>query len=605
MKSSRFVRYTIILVLALVFQLFGGAYVFAASDDEYRVAAYDVTVDINSDGSANVRERIDFTFYDGFNNIMIPIAKNEGEEIEVTHVYMRRKQGLIQCKRLLAGQWDAEVFTGTYSVIDEPDHVKLKIYGSFYRSTGSVTIYYKVTNAVRRYQDVAEYQRTHIAKLWETRISNINVAIRLPVLTAAEDVKFWLHGVFIGAKTLINNQIVNFNIPDTVPGEYVEARVIFPQEQVPDCPMADDSPNYERIIDEELAYQVSDKTDLLEARETAARKAGQKAFYERMRQKARYLFSILSLLLTLAAAYYILFMHRKLRHERKKNLPTVFCDIDRLDPAEVRMLVCNDRAGARAMLGKLMDLTARGLVGLGTRRSLENKVRFTFILKKETDGIELDEADRYFMDWIAELSPSNHEFDPIQLLGFMDSNEKAASLKAMYDGWILRVREAYHEKNILDGGIVKHRNFGITCGVLLLFLGFIIPIALTVAMGFLLIPAGFLLLVYSLRIRKHTEYGTEQLRIWRAMRHRMKKGALPWDALPVWMRSSLALLGYGAALGIEREMARWITSSGQADPGTTEPILNQPDDLREYGLDKVVRNTLSMMGEAISSVQDA
>ena len=102
---------------------------------------------------------------------MIPIWKNEGEEIEVSHVYMQRKDELIECRRLLAGQWDAEVFTGTYSVIDEPDHVKLKIYGSFYRSSGSVFVHYKVKNAVRRYQDVAEYQRIHIPKLWETRVS--------------------------------------------------------------------------------------------------------------------------------------------------------------------------------------------------------------------------------------------------------------------------------------------------------------------------------------------------------------------------------------------------------------------------------------------------
>jgi len=608
LKRSRLGISIITLIMVMVFHNRTAVPSLAETDDEYKVAAYDVTVVLNRDGSADVREKIDFTFYDGFNNIMIPIARNEGEEIEINHVYMQRKDKLIECKRLMAGQWDAEVFTGTYSVIDEPDHVKLKIYGSFYRSFGSVTIYYKVKNAIRRYRDVAEYQRTHIPKLWETRISSINIAVRLPEPAGSDEIAFWFHGVFVGAKELIYSQIVNFNVPDTVPGEYVETRIIFPQSQVPDCPVTDDSPNRSRIIAEEMEYQASDKADLLEARENAARRAGQKAYYERMRLRARNALSILSIILTLAAAYYILFMQKKLRHHKKKPIPDVFRDIDRLDPAEVRMLVANGRTGARAMLGKLMELTARGVIGLGTRRGLDNKVRFTFVLPGRPGNLLLNQADSYFIEWMTGLSPSNHEFDPIQLLGFMDSEEKAGTLKAAFDGWVLRVKEAYHGKNILDGSIVKYRNFGIVSGVLLLFLGLFIPIAFSVAMGYLILPSGFLLLTYSLRIRKHTEYGTEQHRIWKTIRLRIRKRTLTRDALPEWMRSCPALLGYGVALGIENEIARWIATSGQNyhDSGDCPICAHfQTGEPKDHGLDRVVKNTLSIMDEAVSSVQDA
>ena len=41
-------------------------------------------------------------------------------------------------------------------------------------------------------------------------------------------------------------------------------------------------------------------------------------------------------------------------------LPSAFSGIDRLDPAEVRMLVTGGRTGARAMMGKLMELVSRG-----------------------------------------------------------------------------------------------------------------------------------------------------------------------------------------------------------------------------------------------------
>ena len=179
--------------------------VFAASDDEYLVAAYDVTVNINSDGSAYIMEHIDFTFFDGFNNIMIPISKNEGEEIEISRVYMQRKDELIECRRLLAGQWDAEVFTGTYSVIDEPDHVKLKIYGSFYRSSGSVFVHYKVkmlSDATRMLPNTSASISLSCGK----RVSSINIAIRLPEPARAEDKLRCT--AFVGIKSFTNSQIV-------------------------------------------------------------------------------------------------------------------------------------------------------------------------------------------------------------------------------------------------------------------------------------------------------------------------------------------------------------------------------------------------------------
>lgn len=602
MKSNRLASHAIILIAMLVLSLPGAYYAFAASDYEYLVSAYDVAVDINSDGSADIRERIDFTFNEGFNNVMIPIPKNEGEKIEVSRVYMQRKNELIECKQLLAGQWDAEVFTGTYSVIDEPDFVKLKIYGSFYRTSGTVFIYYRVQNAIRRYQDVAEYQRIHVPELWENPVSNISIAIRLPETTRPDDVRFWLHGVIIGAKSFTGSQTVRYDVPGTVPGEYVETRIIFPQSQVPDCPMAEDSPAFERIIDEEIEYLASDKSDLLEARETAARKAGQRASYERMKQRTRNFLSILSLLLILGGVSYIVFTYRKVKPGKKRPLPSGFCGMDRLDPAEARMLAAGGKTGARAMLGKLMELASRGVISLGIRKGLDGKLRFTFKTAKGINADEPDEAERYFIDWISELS-SNHEFDPIQLQGFMDSDDKAVKLKTMYGGWVRKVKAGFLARNILDGGIARYRNFGLAYSVLLLFLGFIVPVATTVAMGYALIPAGLLMLTYSLNIRKYTGYGAGQLRMWKALRMGLKKGSLSVEELPGWMQSCTAILGYGIALGIEKEAAGWIVSGSRSCP-TDCPLCALAGEFEDFRLDRVVKNTLIMMDEAISSVQD-
>ena len=583
--------------------------VFAQNDEQYKISGYDVTVNVKQDGSAEIIENIKFTFYDGFNNIMIPISKNEGEEIEVEHVYILCKAGLIDCKRLLAGQWDAEVFTGTYSVIDEANAVKVKLYGSFYKSYGSVILQYKVKNAVKRYKDVAEYDRIHILKTWETRISDVNISIYLPNGTDPGKIDSWLHGVFVGRKKLSEDRIVVYNVPDTVPGEYVETRVLFPPSLVKDCPVTEDKPYYDQAIEEEAEYQKSDKTDLLAARETAARNAGQKAFNERLKQRAKNIFSILSLLLCGVALYYFLIMQRKLHQRKNMATPATFHNIEMLDPAEVRMLTANGKTGARAMMGKLFELATREFIQVESRRGVDSKVRFIFRILQNWDSETLNAADRYLLGWISGLSHSNLEFDPIQLLGHIDSDEKAHGMKAIYDQWTIRVKEVYNGKNILDIGIVKYRNAGIISGVLLLFLGFVIPVTLSIAVGFSMIPVGLFMLIFSLRIRKHTDYGICQHKIWKTIRQRIKHNNIALDAFPEWMRPYTSLIAYAAAMGVEKEVVRMITDLLKSHPADCDclmcSIIKRQDATQDSALYRMVKNTLNIFDEAVSSVQDA
>lgn len=582
---------------------------FAQTDEEYKISGYDVTVYLNSDGSANITEAIGFTFYDGFNNIMIPISKNPGEEIEINRVYLIRKNEFINCKRLYAGQWDAEVFTGTYSVLDEGDMLKIKIYGSFHRTFGSVIIQYRVKNAVRRFQDVAEYRRMHILDSWETRISNINIFIHIPANCDPSGISKWLHGVFVGRISYSGNRTVIYNVPDTVPGEYVEPRILFPQELVENLPVTEGRPFLEQAVQEEAEYDKSDKTELLAARENAARRAGQKAYYDRLRQRAKNIFSTISVILCCAALYYFLLMQRKLHSGKKLSIPDNFTGIDRMDPAEVRMLMANGGTGARALMGKLFELASAGYVRIELRKGIDNKARIIFRIDANADISALGSADRYLLGWISGLAHPSMEFDPITLLGQTDSEERAAGLKRSFDGWVTRVKKIYAQRDILDVGIIKYRNAGIIGGALLLFLGFFIPITLSIAMGYAMIPAGVFILVYSLRIRKHTEFGVYQHKIWKSMRSLMIRNRLSAELIPEWMRPYEAYLGYSLAIGTEKvasqAIAGMIASHGEDCECVMCSMLRREEAFKVVDLYGAVRNTLAIFDQAISSVQDA
>ena len=88
-------------------------------------------------------------------------------------------------------------------------------------------------------------------------------------------VKSYLHGVLVGRKYFENNHIINFHI-QIVPREYVEARVVFPENIVFNAPYSDIRPKLPEILQEEEEYINSDKSDLLRARKVlpTSRKTG-------------------------------------------------------------------------------------------------------------------------------------------------------------------------------------------------------------------------------------------------------------------------------------------------------------------------------------------
>lgn len=608
MMVKSYIKTGIMLVLTVMIFI-SLASVSRAADQEYSISGYDVTVRINTDGSADMTERIDFAFYGGFNNIMIPIVKNEGEEIEVQHIYIMRKKGFIECKKLLAGQWDAEVFTGTYSVLDEGAILKLKLYGTFSHSNGSVIVQYRVKNAVKRYQDVAEYSRVHILKSWETRISNINLYIYLPISVDMKDIMPFLHGVFVGSKTVNDQRTILYNVPDKVPGEYVEARILFPESVLADFPVTEDKPYLEEALAEEQEYQKSDKAELLAARESAARKAGQRAFNERFRQRAKMTFSVLSITLSILGLYLLMLIQRKIRLHKKMPLPSDFKSIKQLTPAEVRMLLSNGQTGARALLGNLMTLVSKGLLSLELPEG-QIKPSFALRLVKNKNSDDLSPVDQYLMGWIAGMASEKGLIEPEMLKNNTRTIQKAHGLKLIYDQWDSRVREAYNDKDMLDDGIVRYRNLGIIAGSLLSFLGCIVPITLSIAAGFLMLPVGIILLLYSLRIRKHTDFGIEQHRIWKTIRTRIRQNNLALDSLPEWMKPYETLIGFSIVLRTEKEMIQLVTNQKTLHPQDCHCAICALDAVvknisEELTLERVLKNTCQVFNEAISSVQDA
>ncbi len=602
---NRMIKLTACFIVFCLIVFMTGVSVFSYSDKAYSISGYDVNVRINTDGSLDVTESVKYASYGGYNNVMLLIDKQEGEEVEIQSVYMLKKDGYIECDRLSAGQWDANVFSGTYSVIQERGNVRVKVYGTFSNRYGSIVVKYSVKNAIKRYGDVAEYKRNHIMKSWDGRISNINITVLLPGQTEPPAIRTFLHGVLVGRKKVESSRSITFNVPDTVPGEYVEARIVFPENVVYNSSIIDETPHLETILQEEQEYNESDKAELLEARENAAREAGRRAWADRMKQRAEVIATVFSILASLLGIYTLLKIQGKLRQLKKTPLPLSLKEIEQLSPPEVRLLLANGKTGARAVLGSLFQLTSEGYLKLEVLEENNQPRIIGFYIVSDIDQDGLSYAERHLIRCIAQICNETGIFDPRSLLTKALNKESAKMIKDYYDEWEQCVLKSYSDRNILGSGLLFYRNLGLIFGAVLFFLGCVIPVSLSIWAGYAMLPVGLALYLYTLRIGKHTDYGVAQHRIWKSLKKRILNRNIALDSLPVWMTDAMALLGYSVALGTEKQLQLVDIALLRSKRNMTENPLSQLlDHQNNNRLAVLIKETIRVLDEGLSSVQD-
>mgnify|MGYP000856606431 CR=1 FL=1 len=585
------------LFLLIGLMLLSGFLAFADSSMNNTISSYDINVRINSDGSLDITDKVNFTSLGSYNNTMLLIDNQENEEIEIKNVYMLQKDGYIECERFAEGEWTANVFSGSYSVIQETGNIKLKVYGTFSKRYGSIVVQYKVKNAIKRYKDVAEYRRTHVFKNWGSRISNINISVYLPSYTDPALIRPYLHGVLVGKKNTESRRVVHFNIPDTVPGEYIEAGIIFPQDLVYKAEYKERKDHLEQILREEAEYSESDKEELLRARENAAKEAGRRAWAEKMTQRARAIAASMSILASLLGIYTIWRIYKKLHQLKKTPVPLNFNGIEHLSPAEVRLVISNSKIGARAVLGNLFCLASRGY--LIPRVIEQESGRPVIVLDRsgQLNDESLSQSDLYLLDVVMRYTDEEGHFNPSYLLKKTEQKSSGKDIKESFHKWEQLVTRAYFEKNALDTGLLFYRNTGLIYGAILFLFGCIVPVSLSIWSGYSMLIVGLTLFLYTLRIRRHTDYGISKYRLWKEMKKRLLKRQIALDGLPQWMIRPFSFLGYSLALGTETELVLFEAAL------KNEKIDFQPCHGTE-SLGRCVKETLSVLDRALSSVRD-
>ena len=216
-------------------------------------------------GDLYVSERRTFSFEDDANGVFwtIPHAENAqgvAGSPSLEAVSEVAEDGSLRPYSLVSAAHNGDA--GAYTVDASDDETTLKVFAP--REEGdelTVAIDYVLPGAVMAWSDTAELYWKFVGPEWDEPSENVSLAVGFEGDEGAvggpeadAQVRAWGHGPLDGAVDIARgNVIVNYKMPRVAPGEFAEARIVFPAAWVPGLAASGEA-RLQAVLDEEQAW---------------------------------------------------------------------------------------------------------------------------------------------------------------------------------------------------------------------------------------------------------------------------------------------------------------------------------------------------------------
>lgn len=456
-------------IFLILFFLFISFVTFSAS---YRISNLSIIGVLNKDGSMEVHENIVYDI-DEINGILFDIDAKGYGGIASLKVFedVGEKDGKYKYK---------EVDPSRYEISEDDGLYKIKLYSKNKNNTRAFAFVYKLPEAVKVYNDVAQFNRKMVGQNWQQSIYNVLVQIWTPVDKNYDNSKILAfgHGPLTG-DIIKENNVVQYNLEDYYPGDFVEAHILMEPEIFSEV-------SKDNIIQKNMKQELLDMEKELADEANAIREKALKReeALNKLRKYDKPIFGA-EVGIWLSIMYYI---HRKFKKKNKykdiygkylRELP------DDYSPSLAGTIITNT-PNDQEILATLLDLIRRKEVILDEERG-KNKLTL-----KEDAKLSAQEkiiADIYFNDFGNGKSV---------VLEDIKGSRPPLSVAKKFEKWQYSVLSSLDKKNF------TYESLGFLKGVLfvLIGLGFFIgamfhiiifenPIFILLAfMGFILIASA-------------------------------------------------------------------------------------------------------------------
>ena len=556
-------------LFSLLLVLLSGMTTYAATT----ITNYEAVVQINSDGSADVIETIEYDINEKINGQYRTIDYRNSSDADYSADDIKDfsiEVDGITCKEV------AIAFNGeenVYTVTDNGITLSIKLYMPTDHDSRKVIYRYTLLNVINQYDDVAEFYWNFVSADWEYPISNADIVISIPEeVENIQDLRVWGHGALWGESKVLDSKTVKLNIEDSE-GSWIAARVTFPASMI--------VPNYLKYIKgEKLQNIIEEETVLANEANIQRKESRTKVMYAMLGKIA-----LISVMITVPLYYYVKYdkeLKPQFRGKYYRELPTD------CTPAIMSYLMKPEKIGTQNILATLLDLSRRGYVEI---EEISEGKDFKMSLIKE-DLSELKDHERYFITDLIFRSEEEITIKDIENSNRYESDARYFS--ECYTKWIDKVKENAEEYEYID----SHAESKIASSLILIWAGIFIMIGfVTLFYSVIGIPftiEGSVLWVMSDR-KKRTRFGIEEYAKWKAFKRflldfsNMKDYNIP--SMVVWEH----YLVYATALGIAKKVIKNLKVYLNSHPDI------ESDYLTNYTRDMWMYSDASKFNKAVNS----
>ena len=552
----------------------------------YRIEKLDIEANLQKDGSMVVSEAVTYDI-DEINGVYFDIDAKGFGELEDLQVF-EDEPNTSSFK---------EVDTSNYEVSVSDELYRIKLYSKNQNNIRTFKFVYKLPEAIKVYDDVAQFNRKMVGKEWQQGIKYITAKVIIPVSVSYDNSNILVfgHGPLTGEVDKEGNTVV-YKLNNYYPGDFLEAHILMEPEIFSEY-------NKSKIVHKDMKQKLLDMEAKLADEANAERDKAR-----RQPNKFRKLFGKQGLTLGVLGSiwgvlmFYIYGIYRR-RNRVKNSVGKYLRELpDDSSPALVGSFMTDSISG-NEILATIVDLIRRKILRLETS---EEKSIITLVGNTE----KLSAQERVIVDIYINDFGDGKSLD-LKSFGFFQKVPMSTARK--FEKWKTIIQSEMNRKDLVfEGfkGMGKDLFYKSLCGIILgiKFFGNILEKAMESKMFLIIIIMGVILFISLTKARYPRKELAEAKDKWQAFKNFLSDYSQLEEAKITSVHLWEQYFVYAVALGVSEKVVKAYKKAldmGVIDQGVnkfrTSPIFNTMFNSSFSNLNGIVSRTNSRASFTIAS----
>ena len=500
----------------------------------YRIEKLDIEANLQKDGSMVVSEAVTYDI-DEINGVYFDIDAKGFGELEDLQVF-EDDPNTSSFK---------EVDTSNYEVSVSDELYRIKLYSKNQNNIRTFKFVYKLPEAIKVYDDVAQFNRKMVGKEWQQGIKYITAKVIIPVSVSYDNSNILVfgHGPLTGEVDKEGNTVI-YKLNNYYPGDFLEAHILMEPEIFSEY-------NKSKIVHKDMKQKLLDMEAKLADEANAERDKAirQQEMINKVFEKPGLIFGVLSSIWGVLM-FYIYGIYRR-RNRVKNSVGKYLRELpDDSSPALVGSFMTDSISG-NEILATIVDLIRRKILRLETS---EEKSIITLVGNTE----KLSAQERVIVDIYINDFGDGKSLD-LKSFGFFQKVPMSTARK--FEKWKTIIQSEMNRKDLVfEGfkGIRKNSFYIFSWGIILgiKFFGNILEKAMESKMFLIIIIMGVILFISLTKARYPRKELAEAKDKWQAFKNFLSDYSQLEEAKITSVHLWEQYFVYAVALGVSEKVVK-------------------------------------------------